>query len=89
MAVLRLEHGEFGFYDMVNAKKMGSDKLVCELTLRKGKVVWDLNGMTADVWDKAATSDLSQATRWTTQQTKPSGSSEQPVTPGAIAPETH
>ncbi len=91
IAVLRLEHGRFGFYDMVNAKKMGTEKLVCELTLRKGKVVWDLNGMTSDMWDAPATSDYSQATRWTTMITRPSGSKAQPVpaNDGTSAPEAH
>lgn len=89
IAVLRLEHGQYGFYDMVNAKKTGTERLVCELTLRKGKVVWDLNGMTSDVWDKAATTDQTQATRWTTQQTRPSGSDAQPVSPSVVAPESH
>jgi dihydroorotase len=28
----------------------GTKKLVCELTIRNGKVVWDLNGITRDDW---------------------------------------
>lgn len=84
IAVLRVEHGSFGFYDMVNARKMGTEKLTCELTLRNGKVVYDLNGITSDSWDKPAASDYKQANRWTTQQTKPSGSPAQPVEPGTL-----
>lgn len=88
VAVLRLEHGTYGFYDMVNAKKMGTEKLTCELTLRNGKVVYDLNGISSDLWDKPATSDYSQAKRWTTQQTKPSGSAAQPASPTPLT-ESH
>jgi dihydroorotase len=52
VAVLRLEKGNFGFVDMHGARKGGSQKLTCELTLRDGKVVYDLNGMTRPDWDK-------------------------------------
>jgi dihydroorotase len=30
----------------------GTQKLICELTLRDGKVVYDLNGMTREDWNK-------------------------------------
>jgi dihydroorotase len=30
----------------------GNQRLICELTLRDGKVVYDLNGMAAVDWDK-------------------------------------
>jgi hypothetical protein len=33
----------------------GSQKLVCELTLRAGKVVWDLNGLARDKWQGRTT----------------------------------
>ena len=52
IAVLRLEHGSFGFVDVHGARMRGSQKLVCELTIREGKVVWDLNGITREDWDK-------------------------------------
>jgi dihydroorotase len=29
----------------------GSRKLVAEMTLRDGKVVWDLNGLASEDWD--------------------------------------
>jgi dihydroorotase len=50
VAVLRLEHGDFGFTDMYGARLNGNQKLICELTLRNGKVVWDLNGITRPDW---------------------------------------
>jgi dihydroorotase len=52
IAVLRLEHGKFGFVDMNGARLDGSEKLICELTLRDGRVVYDLNGLTSERWDK-------------------------------------
>src|SRR5712692_9354283 len=52
VAVLRLEHGDFGFVDVNGARMRGNQKLVCELTVRDGKVVYDLNGITREDWDK-------------------------------------
>jgi dihydroorotase len=52
IAVLKLEKGAFGFVDMNGARLKGSQKLTCELTLRDGKVVYDLNGITRPDWDK-------------------------------------
>jgi dihydroorotase len=51
VAVLRLEQGQFGFVDMFGARMRGTQKLTCELTLRDGKVVYDLNGMTRPDWN--------------------------------------
>lgn len=50
VAVLRLEHGDFGYTDMYGARLRGHEKLIAELTLRDGKVVWDLNGITRPDW---------------------------------------
>lgn len=47
VAVLRLKEGNFGFLDIRNIVMKGTKKLICELTLRDGKVVWDLNGIAA------------------------------------------
>jgi dihydroorotase len=52
VAVLRLEHGDFGFVDINGARLRGHQKLICELTVRDGKVVYDLNGITREDWDK-------------------------------------
>jgi dihydroorotase len=51
IAVLRLETGDFGFTDMYGARLKGKQRLVCELTLRAGKVVYDLNGITRPDWN--------------------------------------
>ena len=56
---------------------MGTKKLVCELTLRDGKVVYDLNGISADMWDATKHSaDESQSRRWTTFNERPFGASQ-------------
>jgi dihydroorotase len=53
VAVLRLVHGDFGFVDSANLRLKGDRKLVAEMTLRDGAIVWDLNGMSAQDWDHA------------------------------------
>ena len=50
VAVLRVENGNFRLTDMYGARLMGKQKLSCELTLREGRVVYDLNGITRPEW---------------------------------------
>jgi dihydroorotase len=50
VAVFRLEKGRFGFVDMYGARLPGTQKLSTELTLRDGRVVYDLNGITRPDW---------------------------------------
>jgi dihydroorotase len=50
VTVLRLETGRFGFTDTYGARMDGSRKLTCELTVRGGKVVYDLNGISRPEW---------------------------------------
>jgi dihydroorotase len=50
VAVLRLDKGKFGFLDSAGARNSGTQTIVCELTLRKGKVSWDLNGRASEDW---------------------------------------
>jgi dihydroorotase len=50
VAVLRLEKGNFGFTDMYGARLQGKTKLQCELTLRNGRVIFDLNGISRPEW---------------------------------------
>jgi dihydroorotase len=50
VAVLRLETGRFGYTDMYGARMDGAHRLTCELTLRAGKVVYDLNGISRPDW---------------------------------------
>ncbi len=51
IAVLRVERGKFGFTDMYGARMNGSQRLACELTIRAGKVVYDLNGISRPDWE--------------------------------------
>ncbi len=52
IAVLRLEKGNFGFIDHSGGRMKGSQKLICEVTLKDGVAVYDLNGLTKDDWEK-------------------------------------
>ena len=52
VAVLDLREGNFGFVDVDGDRREGSQKLVAELTVRAGDIVWDLNGMTAPGWSE-------------------------------------
>jgi dihydroorotase len=47
IAILNLLQGNFGFIDAGGNKINGSKKLEAELTIRSGKIVWDLNGLSA------------------------------------------
>ena len=51
LAVFALRKGDFGFMDVKGTKLKGTQKLEAELTIRAGKIVWDLNGLSATVWD--------------------------------------
>ncbi len=46
ITVLTLREGKFGFFDYTGYKMEGKQKLECELTMRAGKIVYDLNGIT-------------------------------------------
>ena len=52
VAVFSLRKGDFGFLDVRGTKLKGNQKLEAELTLRAGKVVWDLNGLAAPLWNE-------------------------------------
>ena len=64
LAVLRLEKGDFGFVDVAGARMKGTQKLVCELTARDGKVVYDLNGITREEWNKLGDYGSQGDRRW-------------------------
>jgi|SRR5579885_3374133 dihydroorotase len=54
IAVLRLIHGDFGFVDSARLRMKGSQKLIAEMTVRDGRIVWDLNGMSSQDWNHAS-----------------------------------
>lgn len=45
VAILNLREGKFGFFDTMGVRMIGDQKLECELTIRAGEVVYDLNGI--------------------------------------------
>jgi dihydroorotase len=51
VAVFNLRKGDFGFMDVKGTKMKGTQKLEAELTIRAGKIVWDLDGIGAPMWD--------------------------------------
>jgi dihydroorotase len=53
VAVFRELGGIFGFADCGKAKMTGTKKLECQLTLRAGKIVYDLNGLSMPEWEQA------------------------------------
>ena len=50
IAVLNVRKGTFGFVDSSGWKMMGDQKLECELTVKGGRVMWDLNGISRPLW---------------------------------------
>ena len=64
IAVISVQKGKFGYTDMGNTRVDGSQKLVAELTLKDGKIVYDLNGLSALAWT-APPGDVRQDSRWT------------------------
>ena len=50
ISILSLEEGEFGFVDVRGWRLEGTQKLLCELTIKDGKVVYDLNGLSRPSW---------------------------------------
>jgi dihydroorotase len=49
ITVLNIRKGNFGFYDKTGYRVTGDRKFECELTVRGGKVVYDLNGLAQPV----------------------------------------
>jgi dihydroorotase len=53
IAVLALRKGSFGFIDSGGNRMPGDQKLECELTIKAGQVVWDLNGRSRPMWTES------------------------------------
>ncbi|WP_439482138.1 amidohydrolase/deacetylase family metallohydrolase [Cyclobacterium plantarum] len=51
IAVFSLREGNFGFQDIRRTKIDGDKKLEAELTIRAGRIVWDLNGLSVPYWE--------------------------------------
>ncbi len=51
IAVLNLLEGDFGYIDVRRKKVNSSQKLETELTIRAGRIVWDLNGISMEKYE--------------------------------------
>ena len=51
VTLINIRKGDFGFIDTRGKRMKGNQKLECELTLRDGKVVYDLNGVASSDWN--------------------------------------
>ncbi|MDQ6476992.1 amidohydrolase/deacetylase family metallohydrolase [Dyadobacter sp. LHD-138] len=49
VAIFSMREGNFGFYDKTGYKMEGKQKLECEMTIKGGKIVYDLNGIALPV----------------------------------------
>jgi dihydroorotase len=47
VAIFNIRDGKFGFYDQQGEKMSGTKKFECEVTLKGGRVFYDLNGLTS------------------------------------------
>ena len=52
IAILSISKGDFGFVDITSQKIKGTEKFVAELTIRAGRIVWDLNGLSVTEFQK-------------------------------------
>lgn len=50
VVIFDIEEGAFGFVDTKGHRIDGGRKLRCEMTIRAGTVVWDLNGLASNPW---------------------------------------
>ena len=51
VAIFNLREGKFGFIDAAGFRMDGTRKLECEMTIRDGKIVYDLNGLSRPAWN--------------------------------------
>jgi dihydroorotase len=63
LSVLRVQKGNFGFVDVGGGRLRAAERLECELTLRQGQVVWDLNGISRPPWEQLPSSPLAALRR--------------------------
>jgi dihydroorotase len=52
LAVLRIQKGRFGFQDAGGERIRGRQLLVAEMTVREGRVIWDLQGRLSEAWKR-------------------------------------
>ena len=52
ITLLNLKEGNFGFVDTQGKRMKGNNLLECEMTIKAGKIVYDLNGLASKDWEK-------------------------------------
>jgi hypothetical protein len=50
--MLRVKKGNFGFVGVFKASMSGTERLVCEMTVRDHRVTCKLNGVPRESWDR-------------------------------------
>ena len=63
VAVLNVLQGDFGLYDRMGYKVKSKQKFGCEMTIREGRIVYDLNGLATPINPPARTSPNSGGNR--------------------------
>ncbi|MEY3436386.1 MAG: amidohydrolase/deacetylase family metallohydrolase [Sphingobacteriales bacterium] len=52
IAILHLRKGNFGFYDKTGYKVTGDKRFECEMTIKGGNIVFDMNGIATPIYAK-------------------------------------
>jgi dihydroorotase len=82
IAVLSIQHGEFGYDDAYSTYVKSNQKMQDELTIKDGKVVYDLNALTGEPWNQPPSQAVRQAKRWTKLRAQGFGASHWRPLPG-------
>jgi dihydroorotase len=56
---------------MMNTRFDSTQKLICELTIKDGKIVYDLNAISSELWNKPPSQTPTEQSRWTTFAPRP------------------
>ncbi len=51
VAVFSVRKGDFGYLDVRGWKNKGTERLEAEMTIRAGRIVWNLNGLGSSLWN--------------------------------------
>jgi|GEM_PF-222876 len=80
VAVFGMRTGHFGFTDGGGALLYGTKKLECELTIKDGKFVYDLNGREFKPWNVPPDDADRLSRRWTSLRVAAFGGNPRPIT---------
>ena len=53
IALLRVDHGKFGYVDVRGGRIEGTERIGCEMTIRAGDILFDYNGRAGTPWREA------------------------------------